>query len=75
MTERYVEETVYHTRVMKCTLEIEHSRAYWQLCGQSEGPVSTETAFEKAIFGSRTLSARGRIDGGYAASFDAFRSP
>ena len=63
---------MYHTRIMKCTLEIEHSRAYWQLCEQIDGPVSVEHAFERAIFGNRTYL---RVEGLVADMrhrFDAF---
>ena len=48
------EETVPHTRMMKCTLEVETSRAYWAECGLIGGPVSKDHAFQRAIFGSKT---------------------
>jgi len=72
MKDRPAEETAYHTRIMKCTLEIEHSRAYWQHCEQSDGPVSVEDAFEKAIFGSRTYTRVERLMADMRHRFDAF---
>ena len=72
MKDRTAEETAYHTRIMKCTLEIEHSRAYWQLCEQNNGSVSTRDAFERAIFGSRTYLRVERLMADMRHRFDAF---
>ena len=72
MKDRPAEETVYHTRIMKCTLEIEHSRAYWQQCELSDTLVSSQVAFEKAIFGSRTYSRVERLMADMRHRFDAF---
>ena len=58
---------------MKSTLEVEHSRAYWERCGRSSGPVSVEEAFELATFGSRTHSRVERLMSDMRHRFDAFR--
>lgn len=68
------EETTYHTRMMKCTLEVDHSRSYWQACGEVGRPVTTAEAFEKAIFGSRTYSRVERLIADMRHRFDAFPS-
>ena len=68
------EETVPHTRMMKCTLEVESSRAYWAECGLIGKPISTQHAFERAIFGSKTYL---RVEGLIADMrhrYDAFPS-
>lgn len=56
----FAEATEPHTRMMKCTLEVESSRAYWAECGLVNAPVSKDRAFERAIFGSKTFL---RVDG------------
>ena len=40
--------------MMKCTLEIEPSRSYWQLWGSVDGSITNEKAFEESVFGSKT---------------------
>ncbi|MGB7347370.1 MAG: BrxA family protein [Pirellulaceae bacterium] len=59
---------------MKCTLEVDHSRSYWQACGEVGRPVTTAEAFEKAIFGSRTYSRVERLISDMRHRFDAFPS-
>ncbi len=66
------EETTYHTRMMKCTLEVDHSRSYWNACGEVGRPVTTAEAFEQAIFGSRTFSRVQRLIADMRHRFDAF---
>jgi hypothetical protein len=56
----FSEATEPHTRMMKCTLEVQSSRSYWAECGLAGGPISKEHAFERAIFGSKTFL---RVDG------------
>ena len=51
----YSEADEPHTRMMKCTLEVEPSRSYWEACAANGGPISKEQAFEKAVFGSKTF--------------------
>lgn len=68
------EETTYHTRMMKCTLEVDHSRSYWHASGEVGRPVTAAEAFEKAIFGSRTFSRVERLIADMRHRFDAFPS-
>lgn len=68
------EETTYHTRMMKCTLEVDHSRSYWQACSEVGRPVTKAEAFEKAIFGSRTFSRVETLIADMRHRFDAFPS-
>lgn len=49
------EATELHTRLLKCALEIEESRAYWSHAGNSK-PVSVQGAFDEYWFGARSLS-------------------
>lgn len=67
-----VEETQLHTRIMKCTLEVEHCRAYWEQSRFRCGHVTTAEAFEKAIFGSRTYQRVERLMADMRHRFDAF---
>ena len=52
------EATGVHTRLLKCTLEVETSRAYWALAGSEEQP-TTRRAFEEYWFGVLSL---GRVE-------------
>lgn len=69
---RHAEATEPHTRMMKCTLEVEPSRAYWAECGVTGGPVSKEHAFERAIFGSKTYLRVDRLIADMRHRYDAF---
>lgn len=66
------EETRFHTRIQKCTLEVEHSRAYWMHCREVDGVVSIQDAFEKATFGTRSLPRVERLMADMRHRFDAF---
>lgn len=48
------EETHIHTRLMKCVLDVEESRAYWKHA-DPEKKDSPDTAFDEYWFGARTL--------------------
>lgn len=52
------EATTLHTRLQKCTLELEHSRSYWQQSALTP-TLSAAAAFERGSFGARSL---GRIE-------------
>jgi hypothetical protein len=54
MSERPSEETQVHTRLMKCALEIEDSRAFWARADMGDS-VSPVAAFEGYWFGARSL--------------------
>lgn len=70
--ERMAEETIPHTRIMKCTLEVEPSRAYWAECGLNGAPVSHDHAFQRAIFGSKTYLRVERLVADLRHRYDAF---
>jgi len=73
MTKIPAEVTAMHTRILKCTLEIEVSRAYWAHAG-SVGETTARRAFEEYWFGARSL---GRIEillANLRARYDAYPS-
>jgi len=55
MTDRPSEATEIHTRILKCTLEVETSRAYWAPRPQGQAR-NRPQAFEEYWFGSRSLA-------------------
>jgi hypothetical protein len=61
-----------HTRMMKCTLEVEPSRSYWRACAANGGPISKEQAFEKAVFGSKTFLRIERLMADMRHRYDEF---
>ncbi|TWT52018.1 hypothetical protein CA85_51280 [Allorhodopirellula solitaria] len=69
---QYKEETQPHTRMMKCTLEIEPSRSYWHLCESTGGSVSKEKAFEESVFGSKTFLRVERLIADMRHRYDAY---
>jgi len=62
-----------HTRLLKCTLELENSRIYWGLAG-SGGALTAEQAFEEGWFGHRSLNRLQELLGDLRVRFDAFPS-
>ncbi len=56
MTERPAEVTGMHTRLLKCTLEVETSRAYWAHAG-AVGGKTARRAFEEYWFGAAASAA------------------
>ncbi|WP_372716086.1 hypothetical protein [Novipirellula sp.] len=58
--------------MMKCTLEIEPSRSYWQLCGSVDGSVTNEKAFEESVFGSKTYLRVQRLLADMRHRYDAY---
>ena len=67
------EETRLHTRLLKCTLELENSRIYWGLAGSGVA-LTAEQAFEEGWFGHRSLSRLRELLGDLRVRFDAFPS-
>lgn len=61
-----------HTRMMKCTLEVEPSRSYWQACALNGGPISKEQAFQNAVFGSKTFLRIDRLMADMRHRYDEF---
>ena len=62
-----------HTRLLKCTLEVEHSRAYWRHMGERTDPVAARSvAHEQFWFGARSLERTGILLTNFRARYDAF---
>ncbi|MFN3151824.1 hypothetical protein [Bremerella sp.] len=68
----YAEAIEPHTRMMKCTLEIEPSRSYWLACAANGGPITKEQAFEGSVFGSKTFLRVERLMADMRHRYDAF---
>jgi hypothetical protein len=58
MTDRPSEATTIHTRLLKCTLEVDASRAYWANALRGGEPTARK-AFEEYWFGAKSL---GRVE-------------
>jgi hypothetical protein len=71
MIERPSEATRTHTRLLKCTLEVETSRAYWAHAS-SAGQSSARRAFDEYWFGVRSLSRITVLMANLRARYDAF---
>lgn len=69
---QYSETVDAHTRMMKCTLEVEPSRSYWQACASNGSPISKDQAFEKAVFGSKTFLRIERLMADMRHRYDEF---
>jgi hypothetical protein len=54
VSERPAEVTQVHTRLLKCSLDLEESRAYWRHSATPD-PVTAERAFTEYWFGARSL--------------------
>jgi len=67
------EETRLHTRLLKCTLELENSRIYWGLADR-EGSLTARQAFEEGWFGHRSLNRLKELLADLRVRFDAFPS-
>jgi len=61
-----------HTRLLKCTLEVEHSRAYWRRMSEGPGSVTARLVLERFWFGARSLERTGILLANFRARFDAF---
>lgn len=55
MSEKPAETTAVHTRLLKCALAVEDSRAYWEHTDGSKA-VTPQHAFEQYWFGARSLA-------------------
>jgi hypothetical protein len=55
MSQRPTATVDIHSRLLKCTLEIEDSRAFWARV-DSSAPVSTQLAFDEYWFGARSMA-------------------
>ncbi|WP_295586729.1 DUF1819 domain-containing protein [uncultured Lamprocystis sp.] len=72
MTATARECSTLHTRLLKCTLEVEHSRAYWRHMADHSGPVAARTVHEQFWFGARSLERTGILLTNFRARYDAF---
>ena len=70
MSVRQEEATQIHTRLLKCALEVEDSRAYWAHIGG--GDDSAQRAFDEYWFGARSLARIKILLTNMHARFDAF---
>ncbi len=66
------EETSVHTRILKCALEIDDTRAYWAHGARAERDRTPKTAFDEAWFGSRSMKRVEVLITNFRARFDAF---
>lgn len=71
MTERPSEVKDIHTRLLKCALEVEDSRAYWEHAEGSKG-ASTQEAFDGYWFGAKSLARIEVLLTNMRARFDVF---
>lgn len=68
----YSETTDPHTRMMKCTLEVEPSYSYWHACASGGGPISKDKAFEQSVFGSKSFLRVERLMADMRHRYDSF---
>lgn len=67
------EVTEIHTRLLRCSLEVEPSRAYWRHASAEEA-ITAERAFEAYWFGARSLPRVRVLLANMRARFDAYPS-
>ncbi len=65
------EEKQVHTRLLKCALEIDEARAYWQQVPPGQA-ASSQVAFESYWFGAKSLARVQVLLTNFRARFDAF---
>lgn len=71
MSARPTEERSVHTRLLKCALEVEESRAYWRHAAPGV-EVSSQAVFEAWWFGAKSLDRVQVLLANFRARFDAF---
>lgn len=71
MSDRPSEETESRNRLLKCTLEVEASRAYW-VYRSTASEVSSKRAFDEYWFGARSLKRVSELLINMRARYDAF---
>jgi hypothetical protein len=71
VTHRPREATALHTRLLKCALEIEDSRAYWAHAGVSS-TAAAQNAFNNYWFGARSLARIETLLIDMRARYDAY---
>lgn len=70
MTSRPREATEIHTRLLKCALEVEDSRAYWAHADKADA--TAQVAFDDYWFGARSLARIEVLLTNMRARFNAF---
>ena len=63
----------FHCRLMKCALEVDDSRAYWQHMAGVEKSVAAKQAFSEYWFGARSLARVEMLLAHLAWRFDRYR--
>ncbi len=71
MNARPSETARVHTRLQKCTLEVENSREYWARIGLGETPTA-QVAFDQCWFGARSFERTAEILTHIRARFDPY---
>ncbi len=71
MTSRPSEAVEVHTRILKCTLEVENSREYWARVARGENPTAAR-AFEHCWFGDRSFERVAEILTHLRARYDPY---
>ncbi len=71
MTARPAEVVEVHTRLLKCTLEVENSREYWARIGLGE-TATARAAFDQCWFGARSYDRATEILAHLRARFDPY---
>jgi hypothetical protein len=74
MNPRPAEALAVHNRLGKCTLELPHSRAYWERRGTVNTPIDPKLAFEQGWFGAKGLPRVQMLLANFRVRFDAFPS-
>lgn len=69
MTQRPSETASVHTRLLKCALEVEDSRAYWHRW-RAEPAIGSQEAFDEYWFGARSLARVKVLLTNFRARFD-----
>ena len=72
MSQRPAEVDQFHCRLMKCGLEIEHSRAYWQRVGANGAVPTARRAFEEYWFGARSMARAEMLMAHLRTRYDAY---
>jgi len=70
--ERSSESNQYHTRLLGCSIEVEHARSYWKHVEQLTAEDVTKTAFSEYWFGARSKSRVQLLLTNFRERFDAF---
>jgi len=70
--ERPSEAVEYHTHLLRCSIEIEHTRAYWQHVDEAASAGTAEAAFSEFWFGARSMPRVEVLLTNFRERYDAF---